>query len=150
MIIWRKVCRYIERHTFCSINYWNPWIFSFIDLVEPLLPLEFQCVWFLINAVENCYKLMSNSKIMLTMVRTFFIRVKKEKVMKLINVLRGMETRQKCSSSTWREYHPPPPKTMNSPYYHPQFFLRIFYLSKMESNGFFATFLPACPAHERK
>ena len=52
------------------------------------------------NAVENCYKLMSNSKIMLTMVRTFFIRVKKEKVMKLINVLRGMETRQKCSSST--------------------------------------------------
>ncbi len=37
---------------------------------------------------------------MLTMVRTFFIRVKKEKVMKLINVLRGMETRQKCSSST--------------------------------------------------
>ena len=64
------------------------------------MPLEFQCVWFLINAVENCYKLMSNSKIMLTMVRTFFIRVKKEKVMKLINVLRGMETRQKCSSST--------------------------------------------------
>lgn len=23
-------------------------------------------------------------------------------------------------------------------------------LSKMENNGFFATFLPACPAHERK
>ncbi|EEC95286.1 hypothetical protein PRABACTJOHN_03280 [Parabacteroides johnsonii DSM 18315] len=80
----------------------NLWIFSFIDIVEPLLPLEFQCVWYITNAVENCYKLVSNIKIIMTMVKTFFMRTKKNyaKVMKLINVLRGMETRQKCSSST--------------------------------------------------